>query len=600
MNGSVAVGRNSRLTLVGLAAALLIVVTSVVPTSGSGTTVRIAYTVGLETLDPARAPDVFTQAVAGMLFDQLYIPDYLARPVQVRPLAASGMPSVSPDGRGITIAIRPGIRFASHPAFGGRPREMTAEDFVYSMKRFMDPALRSPIVSLIAGKIEGLDDLGSRASAGKARFDYDEKVSGLMAVGRYTVRIRLTQPDPTFVYLLANPDLSIVPHEAVEADGDEFARRPTGSGPYVVREFKPGARLVLERNPDYRAMRWEDVATAGPNDPEWATALRGRRFPLPDRVELLNIPEATTRLLALERGEIDVAPAPAAAIENNELAPRLAKAGFKLVRAAAPILNWFSFNMRDPQIGGAAPANIALRRAIALAIDDDEYIRVLEDGAATKAEFWIPPGISGYDPSYRNPVRYDPATANALLDRFSYRKGRDGYRRRPDGSELALTFTVGTSSRQRQWSEFMKRSFERIGVRVKFDPVAGAEQVARVETCRFQIQNTGGWIFDWPDGSNLMLAFYGRANGSVGMACMQDQEFDTVYERLLITPLGPERVPLYRHLVERLNVLTPVRLVPVPDEIYLTAPTIRGLLVHPAPGPNYAPFPYLDVAAKAK
>src|SRR5205823_9390356 len=96
--------------------------------------------------------DVLTQSIAGTLFDQLYKYDYLARPLKLRPLAASAMPSVSSDGREITVSIRQGIRFSDHRAFKIRPRELVAEDFVYSVKRFMDPAIASPIYSLIAGK----------------------------------------------------------------------------------------------------------------------------------------------------------------------------------------------------------------------------------------------------------------------------------------------------------------------------------------------------------------------------------------------------------------------------------------------------------------
>jgi ABC-type transport system substrate-binding protein len=517
------------------------------------------------------------------------------------------MPSISADGREITVRIRPGIRFTPHPAFGNHPRELIAEDFVYSVKRFFDPVIRAPVVSLIAGKIEGLDELGSRAAGNSTRFDYDAKVSGLVALDRYTVRIRLTKPDPTFVYFLANPDLSIVPREAVEAEGDEFARHPTGSGPYVVREYKPGTRIVLERNATYRAMRWEDVATPSPGDPEWAAALRGRRFPLPDRVELQAIPEPTPGLLALENGEIDVlastfgaaTDAPATALENGRLTSRLAKAGFILIRAASPILSWVSFNMRDPQIGGTATANIALRRAISMAIDDDEIIRVLKNEAATAARYWIPAGMGGYDPAYRYSVRYDPATANALLDRIGYRKARDGYRRRPDGGELTLSMLITISSEARHSAEFWKRTFDRIGVRLNFEFIGRGERGKRVGTCHYQLTGDG-WSFDWPDGSNLMIAFYGRdagTDGSVNMACMEDTDFDALYERLVPTPLGEQRAPLYRRMIERLEVLAPVRLLPTSDDIYITAPNIRGLLDHPA---ILALYPYLDVTPRTK
>jgi ABC-type transport system substrate-binding protein len=572
-------------------------VAMIVPPLACGATVRLAYGWAPETLDPARTSDVGSQAVAGTLFDQLYIYDYLARPLRLRPLAAADMPSVSPDGLEMTVTLRPGIRFTSHRVFGNRTRELTAEDFVYSLKRFMDPAVRAPVMSLLAGKIEGLDELGASAASNGGRFDYDAKVSGLVALDRYTLRIRLTRPDPTFTYLLANPVLSIVPREAVEADGDEFGRRPTGTGPYLVRDFQPGTRLVLERNPNYHVMRWEDVATSGPSDPEWATSWRGRRFPLPDRVEWTAIPEPTTRLLTFEQGRVDVALAPAIAIEKNSLAPRLEHKGFKLVRAASTMVTWFSFNMSDAQVGGSSPDKIALRRAIGMAIDDEEYVRLILNGSGSAPRYWIPPGIGGHDPAARYPIRYDPVAANALLDHFGYRRGTDGYRRRPGGAEFTLTFTGGTTSKDRELSEFLNRCFDRIGVRVKFEALADSEQISRIETCRFQLQDTRGWSFDWPDGSNLMLAFYGPSSGAITTSCMQDRRFDALYEQLRVTSPGPARAPLYQHLLERLEVLAPVRLLPNQDTMYLVGPNVQGLLIHPA---LLALYPYLDVTPTSK
>jgi oligopeptide transport system substrate-binding protein len=595
-NMSYCAERNARVRLRRLGGVLAFALATVTPSLACSATLRIVDN-AVETLDPARAPDSRSQAAAGTLFDQLYTYDYLARPPRLRPLAASALPNVSADGREITVTIRRGIYFTAHPAFGGRARELVAEDFVYSVKRFMDPALRSPIASLITGKIEGLDGLVTRTAKTGARFDYDAKVSGLIAVDRFTLRIRLTQPDPAFVYFLANPDLSIVPREAVEADGDEFARKPTGSGPYVVREFKPGIRLVLERNPSYRVVRWEDVATPGPNDPAWAMEFRGRRYPMADRVEWLVIPEPTTRLLALERGEVDVIPAPPAAIENDALAPRLARSGFKLVRAPTQDQFWFSFNLRDPAIGGTTPANIALRRALAMAIDDDEYVRVILNGSGRVPRNWIPQDILGHDPLYVYPIRYEPATANALLDRFGFRKGPDGYRLRPDGSELTLMFQVGNSSKDRQFSEFLKRSFDRIGLRFKFEALPRFELISRQETCHYQLQDTGGWAFDWPEASNILLAFYGQSNGSVNMACVQDHEFDELYDHLRATPLGAQRAPIYRRIFDRLDAITPVRLLPTRDYMYVTAPNVRGLLARSA---LWAMYPYIDVTPGAQ
>ena len=240
---------------------VLAVAVSLLGQEAISATLRIAYAGPLETLDPIRANAMWTQAQAGPLFDQLYGYDYLARPPRLVPLAAAGMPSWSADGREITVHIRRGILFTPHPAFGGKPRELNADDFIYSVKRIFDPAIHSPVVGLVSGMIAGLDERAAEAAQARRSFDYRSDIEGLRALDRYTIRIRLNRPDPAFVYLLASPNFSIVPHEAVEADGDEFARRPTGSGPYRVVAFQPGTRLALERNPLYRAVHWEDVAT---------------------------------------------------------------------------------------------------------------------------------------------------------------------------------------------------------------------------------------------------------------------------------------------------------------------------------------------------
>jgi ABC-type transport system substrate-binding protein len=103
------------------------------------------------------------------------------------------------------------------------------------------------------------------------------------------------------------------------------------------------------------------------------------------------------------------------------------------VRDPAPVSILTFFNMRDPVVGGEAREKVALRRAIAMAFDDNEYIRVLGAGLSVARQQVVPPGIDGYLSGYQSPNVYDPATANALLDRVGYKRGQDGYRRNPDG-----------------------------------------------------------------------------------------------------------------------------------------------------------------------
>jgi ABC-type transport system substrate-binding protein len=566
-----------------------------VAVNAGSATLRLGFPVALETLDPMRADNMWAQANAGTLFDQLYTYDYLARPVKLVPLAAEALPDVSANGREITVRIRPGIRFTPHPAFGGKARELTAHDFVYSVKRLVDPGLRSVSAALFSGKIEGLDEWVHKAGRAATRDHFDTPVAGVIAVDRYVVRLRLVRPDPTFVFLLASPVLSIVPREAVEADGAGFAQRPTGSGPYVMREFQSGSRLVLERNPNYRNVRWGDLAAPHAEEPAWAAALRERRFPLPDRVEVLHIAEPTTGLLAFEKGQIDVWPATAesTAIANGRLASRLARTGTRLVEGADASALYLYFNMRDPTIGGASVERIALRRAIAMAIDDTEYIRIMGNGLMPATQHPIPPGLGGHDPNYRNPNAFDPVAANALLDRAGFRRESGSYRRDPAGKPLRLSVIISTSSEGRRWAEFLKRSLDRIGVQLVFEAIPIGDRLQRMSACQFQM-TTMDWGFDWPDGSNLMLAFHGAAVGTVGMSCMQDAEFDRAYDELSTTSFGPARDALFRRMIGRLDVLMPARLLPAAEVPYLTRPQIRGLVIHPA---IQARFPFVDAGS---
>jgi len=558
-------------------------------------TLRWGFTGPLDTLDPQRATSMFAQQYAGTLFDQLLTYDYLARPVKMVPLAATALPDVSTDGRDYTFRIRPGILFAPHPAFHGKPRELVAEDFAYSLKRLADPALASPVWGLYQGAIEGLDALAAAATAAKRRFDYDVPVSGIVVVDRYTLRIRLARVDRSFVYLFASPGLSALPREVIEAEGDGFGLRPVGSGPYVVREYQPNARLVLERNPAYRTLKIRDVAPGPASDAALAAAISELPYPASSRVELTFVPEPTTARLAVERGELDVVriARPDVVFKGTAADPALTKSSVRLVRGSEGSSDFLVFGMRDPVIGGAGREATALRRAIAMAFDDREYIQIIEGGIGELRSQPVPPGIAGHLAGYRSRNAFDRASANALLDRTGFARGPDGRRRLPSGGELKLTMIVGTSSTSRQFSEFMRRTLDAIGVRVEFDAMPGGERMKRILACRFQLI-TMDWGLDTPDGSNIMLAFYSKAAGNVGLSCVEDAQFDADYRRLLAAPLGEQRDPVYAALRDRLDVLMPARAIPTSDAIFAARANVRGLAVHPA---LYALFPYVSVSA---
>ncbi len=543
----------------------------------SSRTMRIGLPLMPDTLDPARSDNGVTSIVMAGIYDTLYALDPIARPAAIVPLAAADLPEVSPDYRTITVRVRPGIYFTPHASFGGKPRELGAADFAYAFRRTVDPKIRSPTRYLIEGKIEGLDALAKQASDAGKPLDYDARVSGLTVLDSRTLRIRLNTPDPYFPFLLTQQTVAGLAREAVEAEGETFGQRPNGTGAFVVESFTPGQRLVFKRNPAYRELHWEDLLTHASRARQPTHAMHGRRLPGVDRIAFSSTPEASAELLALRRGELDLIylNSPELATQDGKLRPDVARDGVRLVRDPAPITLLRFFSLRDPMLGGNALDRIALRRAIAMAFDDIEYIRVLDAGFSTVRHQVVPPGIDGFLPGYRNPNLFSPDAANRLLDRFGYKRGKDGYRSKPDGSPLIVSSLMFTSSEARRGAEFLKRMLDRIGVRVNFETLTSSERMKRMANCQFGM-SVMDWALDVPDGTNALSMFWSKSIGTANMSCYSDPVFDAAYEKSLAMPPGPERTDLFRTMQMRLDAMAPARPIPVSDTLLLKRSDVVG------------------------
>src|SRR5579862_2662048 len=210
--------------------------------------------------DPAKISDIYSATVNEAIFERLLTYDYLARPAKVVPMVAESMPEVADAGRTYTFHLRKGIYFTPDPAFGGQRRELTAQDFVYSFMRFVDPVNRSPYAFLVTDKFVGLDELA--AAAGKSgHFDYAASIPGIEALDRYTLRFRLKTTDYNFPYIAAHTSLGAVAHEVIDAYRDDTLAHPVGTGPYVLKSWTRRAKMVLDANPDYRGFVWDFTAT---------------------------------------------------------------------------------------------------------------------------------------------------------------------------------------------------------------------------------------------------------------------------------------------------------------------------------------------------
>ena len=219
--------------------------------------VRDVFPVAETGFDPPAMHDLYSAAIVQAIFERLYTYDYLARPAKLVPQLADGMPQITDDGKTYTVKLKRGVYFAADPAFGGKKRELTAEDIVYTYKRIADPKLRSPWTFLVEGKFVGLDEeIAAAKKSGK--FDYDKKIPGMEAVDRYTVRFRLKDTDYNLPYVMAHDPTAAVAREVIEKYGESDGRtmsNPVGTGPYKLGQWVRSSKIVLEANPGLSRLR---------------------------------------------------------------------------------------------------------------------------------------------------------------------------------------------------------------------------------------------------------------------------------------------------------------------------------------------------------
>jgi ABC-type transport system substrate-binding protein len=559
---------------------------------------RVAFPRAETGFDPAQASEIYSGAVIAAIMEPLLTFDYLARPVKVAPLTAEALPKVENEGRRYTFHLRQGIYFAADPAFKGRRRELTVDDYVYAIKRLVDPKNRSPNAFYVEGKIAGLDALVDKAKRAGDRFDYAAPVPGLEKLDRYTLRITLTHPDYTFPQVLALPALAPVAREVVDAYPGELAAHPVGTGPYVLKKWVPASKMILEANPGFRDYVWSFEPGDDPADKAIAARMRGKKMPQVGTIEISVMEEAQSSWLAFERGELDILNLPSTfapvALPGGKLSAALERKGVHLSRILQPAIRYTAFNMRDPVIGGLAKEKIALRRAIAMAYDVDADVRVIRKGQGAPLEMPIPPGVTGYAPRYHSGIRHDPEAANELLDRFGYTRGADGYRRLPDGKPLVVTYWSQTDATAREFDELWKKAMDAIGIRLTIEKGKFSDQIRDAIACKHQIWSYG-WIADYPDGDNFMQLLFGGNIGQSNVACYRSPTYDALYQKSRLMPDSPARDQLFEQMTRQFEADTPWRLGAAAYQNSLVQPRVIGYKAHPV---LLADWIYVDVEPK--
>ena len=595
-----------------------------------GNILYTAFTQRPKHLDPVQS---YSEDEATFLY-QIYEPPlqyhYLKRPFQLGPATARAMPVVRlydeagrllPAGADpakvahseYEIQIVPGIRYQPHPAFAlddsGKPvyldlgpkglvgkrslgdfprtgtRELTAEDYVYQIKRLAHPRLHSPVLELMGDYIVGLKDLhallvaGEKASAEKQGWIdlRSYPMSGVEVVDRYTYKVRIKGAYPQFPYWLAMPFFAPVPFEV-----DRFFSQPgmaernltldwwpVGTGPYMLRENNPNARMVLVRNPNYHG---DTYPCEGEEEDRAANLLKDCGEPLPfiDTVVFTREKESIPYWNKFLQGYYD---ASGVSSDNFDqavqmggqgdvtLSDEMVAKGIKLNTSVAPTVAYMGFNMLDPVVGGNSERARKLRLAISIAIDQEEFIAVFQNGRGVPAMHPIPPGIFGYraDKAGVNPYVYDwvdgqprrksVEEARRLLSEAGYPGGRDA----KTGEPLVVNLdTTGSGMGDKSTVDWLSKQFRKLDVQLVVRATDYNRFQDKIRKGNAQLFYWG-WNADYPDPENFLFLLYG-AQGKVksqgeNAANYENAEYDRLFERMKAMPDSPERQAIIERML---------------------------------------------------
>jgi peptide/nickel transport system substrate-binding protein len=558
-------------------------------------------------LDPVQS---YTEDEA-QFTQQVYEPPlqyhYLKRPYELVPLTALEVPKPrSIEGGRFTVyevRIKPGIRYQPHPAFipenlnleKGRverlkspyelpmgTRELVADDYIYQIKRLAHPRLHSPIFGLMAEYIVGMGEFAKelkRADTRDAWLDLRKfPLDGVERVDAHTFRVTLNGAYPQFVYWLAMPFFAPVPWEAerffaqpgMEAKNFSLDWWPVGTGPYMLTENNPNARMVLERNPNFHG---ETYPSAGEPEDAGAGLLADAGKPLPfiDKLVFSREKEGIPYWNKFLQGYYDTSgigsdqfdQAVRVSIEGDtNVTPEMEEKGIRLSTSVETTTGYIAFNWLDPLVGGSSERARKLRHAISIAFDVEEQITIFSNGRGIPAQGPIAPGIFGYREGREgvNPVVYDWVdgkperksldVAKRLLAEAGYPGGRDA----KTGQPLLIYFdTVVRGAGDKASFDWIRRQFEKLSIQLVIrdtDWNRFQEKIRKGDTQTFRL----GWNADYPDPENFLFLLHGAQSRAKSQgenaANYTNPEFDALFEKMKNMPNSPERARIIDRMVD--------------------------------------------------
>lgn len=546
----------------------------------TGNTLYMAFTERPNHLDPAQSYSAAESPFLCQIVEPPLQYNYIKRPYELEPLTAVDLPTVKyydekdqelgeKDKKNIAysvyeIRIKPGIYYAPSPAFVSKyhdmpvaearryrtladfkeqaTKELTAEDYVYQIKRLAEPSLNSPIYGVMSQYIVGLKELREQLTEIK-ELEQDLRpytLSGVKALDRYTYSIRIKGHYPQFRFWLAMSLFAPVPWEVAHFFAQPaFSRNnisldwyPVGTGPYCLAENNPERRLRLIRNPGYRQ-------SANPQE-----------NPKVEKVVYTLEKESVPYWNKFLQGYYDISAIQsdnfASAIQFNDagepiLTDTMKKKGIQLRVSVSSSVFYWGFNMLDSTVGGYTEKARKIRQAISMAFDVPEFIDIFLNGRGLKANGPIPEDIFGFAAQPKLPPK-NIKRAKELLREAGY----------PDGLTIYFDAMALGNPDEVAIQQWLIKQLESIGVSIVFRTTDYNRFQAKVRTGAAQMFFFG-WSGDYPDPENFLFLFYGP-NGSAqyggeNTSNYQNAEYDKLFEKIQELEDGPERFKIIQQMV---------------------------------------------------
>jgi ABC-type transport system substrate-binding protein len=525
------------------------------PESGSAEKVlRLSLGDDPKGVDPAQVSDQVSASVTGLIFEGLLQFSYLGPAGQVEPALAESLPILQDGDKTLIFRIRKGVRFQDHPAFpDGKGRAVTAHDFVYSFKRIADPKILSPNWWMFDGMIVGLNEWRQaleKCSPEERQALWDADIEGIKAGDSNTLTLKLTRPYPQIFQILAMTHTSVVAREVVSKFNEEIINHPVGTGPYQLKTWTRGSKIILERNPNYRELLYPSIGT---NEERAAGLLdaAGSKVPFVERIEIQIFKEEQPRWLSFLSGKLDITGIPKDNFvdtidASGNLKAEMIQKGFRLEKNLSFTTWWIEFNLKDPFLG----KHPKVRKAMAHAFDRERALELLYNNRGRLAASPITPTLEGGESHSQDAYAFDLEKAKKLLKEAGF----------PDGKGVPeLTFDLrGPGTTNRQLAELLQENFSKIGIRLKVVGNSFPEALSKLKEARFQIM-LGGWAADYPDPENFLQLFYSpNAAPGPNSANFKNAEYDRLYEKIRTQRPSPDRVKSIQRMVAILQEEMPV------------------------------------------